>query len=394
MPAGTTPDGQSPAEQPTGGTLPAGVIGCGDAGGAHALTVTRTSRATLTATYDLDGARAVAVAARHGGTAVGSVEELVATGVTLVAIATGPIAQPQVVRRLIDAGYAGSVLCEKPLATSVASARRTVDAARDAGLVLAVNHERRFGLPAVTARRLVTEGAIGRLLRVEGYSPDGTLYDWAPHWIDLAFDVAGGSAVRWVHGLLDLTGRREHAGLLLERHGLLLWEHANGVRGQLECGRPVPGQPLLRLLGDDGTIEVGAVLAGPDGEVRGPALRIRDSAGIGWRHIDVGESALAAVQWTRSWDELIDATLHGRQPEHHGQRAVRALEVCLAGYLAARRGAPQWLPVDPGTDLRDLLPAPPPAVAGPKADPHAADGPRADPHAAGTGADATAGALS
>ncbi len=270
-------------------------------------------------------------------------------------VATGPVAQPTVVAELLEGGFRGALLCEKPLATSLVSGRDLVDRAAAAGAVLAVNHQRRFGYAVGEAHRLLREGVLGDLLRVEGHIADGTLFDWAPHWIDLAFMLTGDAPVRWVHGMVDLRHRQWHGGMELEGSSLVVWEHEGGVRGQLECGLPVAGQPLVRLLGTEGVIELGAAPQRPGPGPRGPALRILAGGAAGWRSVDVGESVLSGAQWDRSLDELVRAYRDRREPPHGGRRALAALEVCLAGYRGAVSGRRQALPLDPETDIRFLF---------------------------------------
>ena len=65
----------------------------------------------------------------------------------------------------IAAAAAGKhVLCEKPLATSVADARRMVDACRAAGVVLGTNHHLRNAATHRAARDAVRSGRIGKPL--------------------------------------------------------------------------------------------------------------------------------------------------------------------------------------------------------------------------------------
>ncbi|MEW2514691.1 Gfo/Idh/MocA family oxidoreductase [Streptomyces sp. NPDC046870] len=341
--------------QTTRSPLRAALIGCGDAGTAHALTVDRCEGTELVAALDADRARAEDVVRQYGGRAVGSVGELLAHRPDIVITATGPLTQPELVEELAKEGFSGGLLCEKPLATGLAPARTLIDTASAAGITLAVNHQRRFGLAIQRAVRLAAEGAVGRLLRVECHSKDSALFDWGPHWIDISFLLAGDAPVTWVAGTVDLSRRREHAGLLLEHSGLLVWEHADGLRGQLECGAEVAGQPLMRLVGTEGLIEFGSVLPGPDGFRRGPILRVLGPGGTGWSEVEVGESALGAPQWIRSLEELVTALAEERAPAHSGERALRTLEVLLAGYRAARDGGRVELPADPGADITEVL---------------------------------------
>ncbi len=56
------------------------------------------------------------------------------------------------------------VLCEKPLALSVADAERMVAACRDAGVVMATHHGRRHDAALVEAREVIASGRLGRSL--------------------------------------------------------------------------------------------------------------------------------------------------------------------------------------------------------------------------------------
>lgn len=56
------------------------------------------------------------------------------------------------------------VLCEKPLATSVADAIQMIDAAKNAGITLATNHHLRCSGSHRAIRALVKDGKIGRVL--------------------------------------------------------------------------------------------------------------------------------------------------------------------------------------------------------------------------------------
>jgi 1,5-anhydro-D-fructose reductase (1,5-anhydro-D-mannitol-forming) len=67
--------------------------------------------------------------------------------------------------QVVAAAAAGKhVLCEKPLATTLADAVRMRDACRAAGVVLAVNHHMRCQDTVRAMRRLIDDGAIGDVL--------------------------------------------------------------------------------------------------------------------------------------------------------------------------------------------------------------------------------------
>jgi predicted dehydrogenase len=70
--------------------------------------------------------------------------------------------------QVLAAAAAGThVFCEKPLALKRADAERSVQACREAGVVLGIGHERRFEPAIQEVLRLVSEGALGTIMHVE-----------------------------------------------------------------------------------------------------------------------------------------------------------------------------------------------------------------------------------
>ena len=68
------------------------------------------------------------------------------------------------------------VLCEKPLATTLAQATALVTAADVAGVVLAVNNTRRFYPAVQAAREWLQAGRLGTIRRIEIH--EGTSFNW------------------------------------------------------------------------------------------------------------------------------------------------------------------------------------------------------------------------
>lgn len=60
------------------------------------------------------------------------------------------------------------VFVDKPFALTVADAQRATDACRRAGVVLAVGHQRRRQAASRALKRLLDEGALGRVAQIEG----------------------------------------------------------------------------------------------------------------------------------------------------------------------------------------------------------------------------------
>jgi predicted dehydrogenase len=99
----------------------------------------------------------------------------------------------QHVEQILAAAAAGRhVFCEKPLALTLAGAKRAVAACREAGVVLSVGHERRFELPLIELKRLVTTGALGTVLQVEANYGHNMLAAVDPgHWRASAAESPG-----------------------------------------------------------------------------------------------------------------------------------------------------------------------------------------------------------
>jgi predicted dehydrogenase len=83
--------------------------------------------------------------------------------------------------QVVDAAAAGlHVFCEKPLGLTAASAARSVAAARAAGVVLGIGHERRFEPAMQRLKRMVAAGELGTILHAEAAFSHDKLAHLAP----------------------------------------------------------------------------------------------------------------------------------------------------------------------------------------------------------------------
>ena len=70
--------------------------------------------------------------------------------------------------QIVASAEAGKhIFAEKPLTLSAAGARRAIDACNGAGVVLAVDHERRFEPAFVEVKRLIDAGELGTMMHLE-----------------------------------------------------------------------------------------------------------------------------------------------------------------------------------------------------------------------------------
>ncbi|MET7401090.1 Gfo/Idh/MocA family oxidoreductase [Dactylosporangium sp. NPDC005572] len=124
------------------------------------------------------GTRAPEVAAEFGCRLFSSVPQLLADPeVHIVVVASPPAAHRD---QVLAAARAGKhVLVEKPMAQDPGECAEMVAACDEAGVRLAVVSQQRFRHVPATARRLVEEGAIGRVTMVRALGPEVGFWDTA-----------------------------------------------------------------------------------------------------------------------------------------------------------------------------------------------------------------------
>jgi len=142
----------------------AGVVGTGALGRHHVRILAELPEAELAGIYDLRSEVASALAAEHGTTACGSLDELL-DAVEAVVVAVPTVAHREIGCRVLERGL--HLLVEKPIARDLAEADALLAAAGD-GQVLAVGHVE-FYNPAVQA--LLGLGEQPRFIDVERLAP-------------------------------------------------------------------------------------------------------------------------------------------------------------------------------------------------------------------------------
>jgi len=149
--------------------LQVGVIGAGMIGSLHTENLTqRTHGATVAAVMDIDEARARAAAAGCGASVYTDATALIADpAVDAVLIASPDAFHAEQAIACIDAGK--PVLCEKPMATSVADGERVLQAETAAGRRLVqVGFMRVYDRSHADLRDLLARGDIGGALSFRG----------------------------------------------------------------------------------------------------------------------------------------------------------------------------------------------------------------------------------
>jgi predicted dehydrogenase len=138
-----------------------GVVGGGGIVNYAHLPAYRTAGFRVLACYDRNPEAAERTARDHGIPRVAaSLEEMLADeAIQIVDIAISPWDQVAVATRAVAAGK--HLLCQKPLSDDYAQAVALVDAARAAGVKLAVNQQMRWDAGIRVSRQLLEQGALG-----------------------------------------------------------------------------------------------------------------------------------------------------------------------------------------------------------------------------------------
>jgi predicted dehydrogenase len=342
-----------------------GLVGCGVIGPRHAAALAALDNARLVAVTDVVGERAEAFAAEHGCTAEDDLEHLLLrddVDVVSVCVPSGQHAEVGV-----QAAEAGKhLLVEKPIDISLEAADRLIDAARSAGVSLAVVSQHRFDPGVVALRRLLADGALGRVvlgdIRVKWYRSQG-YYDsaaWRGTW---ALDGGGAlinqgvhyaDLLRWVMGpvreVTALCATQSHE-IEVEDVALALLRFSSGAVGSLEVSTAVyPGfRERLEVSGTAGSVVVedGRMLAcelleergevGPYGAARASGVAAAgEPSAVGGAN---DPTAIGDDGHRVQIADLLAAIEEGREPLVSGVEARNALELVLAVYESARRGA-------------------------------------------------------
>ena len=370
-------------------TIAIGAAGLGRAFSLMASTLAADERVRLIAAADPRAEARAQFQRDFGGRAYATVEELCAdTAVEMVYVATPHQFHAEHARLAFAAGK--HALVEKPMALSMEECRAMIDAARAAGRYLVVGHSHSFDAPIRRTRELIASATYGRLRMITAlnftdflYRPrrpeeletargGGTLYNQAPHHVDMVRLLAGARAtrVRAHTGAWDAARPTEgaYSALVTFDDGVFATITYSGYAhfdSDEFCGwiseggqRKDPaayGAARRALRGDElqlknqrnyGGMQQPPVARGLLHQHFGVLIASCEQADLRplsdgvWIYGDREKrfDALAAPQVQRAEviDELYAAVVEGRPPLHDGEWAAATMQVCLAMLRSAR----------------------------------------------------------
>lgn len=355
-------------------SLKVGIVGCGAISRNHLEAFAATVGAEVNVVCDVDPDRAGQTAADHGiAQAVTTVDDLLATGVDIVSVCTPHPTHENVVLAAAAAG--AHVLCEKPIAVDLDSARRMTKACDDAGVRLGVLFQRRFWPQAQAMKEDLSadrcgEPILGQCTVLLHRDPDyyaaapwrgtwvgdggGVLMTQAIHYIDLLIWMMGdpvevsGRIATFTHDIevedTAVATVRFSSGALATVNATTAADTSLGARVQATAASGATRTLLEFPEGTDGrtvlTAEDGTVTTTPDY----PPTLVANA--------DLGSINSALVpHHTAQIADFVDAVRTGRSPMVTGHDATRALSVLLAVYDSSRTGAPVTLSTQQNSEV-------------------------------------------
>ena len=346
-------------------TLKVAIVGCGNIADNHYQAYASFDDVEVVAVVDTNAERARAFADARGIPEVaGSLAELSAHEVQAISVCTPHPTHESVVLEAAALGL--HILCEKPLSVGMEAAKRMVEAAEAAGVVLGTVFQRRFWPAAQKLRTAVEDGRIGDPLLgncsimlhrgPEYYAADpwrgtwdsdggGVLMTQGIHYVDL---------LQWYMG--DAVEVFAQAGtLVLQEHIevedtlVATVKFASGALATIQA--TVGASPSLgaRVSVTGRTGATGSVTEYPDGgvgitdlwSVAGEQSSVDVyAAGIG-ENLSVAQINAGLAPYHRiQLRDFVTALQSGTTPAVTGRDALASLAIVEAIYESARTGAP------------------------------------------------------
>jgi predicted dehydrogenase len=265
------------------------------------------------------------------------------------------------------------VFSEKPLATDLESGRRVIATAESRGLLVGCAPDTFLGAAGRLARKLIDEGAVGRVLSgtafvmshgMEHWHPDpefffkpggGPVLDVGPYYVTMLVNLLGPvagafalTATGFTERLVSAEGPRKGHRITVETptSAMALLHFASGAQVIFGASWDVwkHSHPPIELYGTEGSLRI------PDPNFFGGTVEISDGNGE-WNSRDTGAMALGAINWPAEAPrvannralgvaDLVAAVRSGRAHHTSGRLALHVLEVMDAILHSGETGMP------------------------------------------------------
>jgi myo-inositol 2-dehydrogenase / D-chiro-inositol 1-dehydrogenase len=323
-----------------GETLRVGVVGAGLIAGCHVRAYTEVEDVEVVAVADPRVAKAEQLASTVSATACRDLDDVLELGPDVISVCTPPRTHADLTVRSIEAGR--HVLCEKPVALTLADALRIQHAAETSDRVVMIGHVSRFEPDHRAAQELVAAGHVGEVAMMvhsmttslPGWSEGGwlarpeesggPLLDLSAHSFDYLAWVIGSPAVR-VHAVAA------DSPVGPATYGMATVRYANGAMGQVEASWAHPAargfKAVVEITGAAGRISWSY------DSINGGAIYLADG-GVTWLD-PLGERGYA-----REIAAFLQAVRNGGASPVPVADGVAATRTALAALHSVRTGEP------------------------------------------------------
>lgn len=326
------------------------IVGCGNIGRRHALHIQKFAR--LVAVCDTDLEKAEKLGKQYGTDVFGSIDDLLAgTKAEVIAICTPNGLHAAHAICSLTAGR--HVVCEKPMAISVADCRQMIEAAERYNRCLFIVKQNRFNQAVVAVKQAITEGFLGKILsfQINGFwnrSADyylnswhgtsrldgGTLYTQFSHFIDIMYWLLGDIKTTYA----CLKNQHHTATIEIEDTGAVIFEMKSGAIGTFNYTVNAYNENMegsFTLFGENGTVKIG-----------GKYLNV-----ISYQHIagcqlpvvanenganDYGTYKGSMSNHDKVYQNVIDVLKHGAAISTNAYEGLKTVEIIEQVYAANR----------------------------------------------------------
>ena len=338
-------------------SIKVGIIGCGKiAQVRHIPEYAANPHAEVYGFYDINLARAEELAKKFGGKAFATYEELLADPeIQAVSVCAANHAHAEISIAALKAGK--HVLCEKPMAVTLAECEAMVAAAKESGKYLMIGQNQRLAKAHSKAKELIEQGAIGKVLTFrtifghggpETWSIDpgsnvwffdktkaamGAMADLGIHKTDMIQYVLG-TKIAKTQAVLTTLDKKDATGNLIgvDDNAICIYQMENGIIGTMTAS-------WTYYAAEDNT----TVIYGTKGELRlydDPKYSVQQINADGTRIDYQIDQIQTNDNQTASGiiDLFVDCLVEQKEPEISGANVLHAMKAVFASIESSAKG--------------------------------------------------------
>lgn len=336
-----------------------GILGCGKiAQVRHIPEYIANKDANIVGFFDADAQRTREIAAKFGGKAYSSAQELLADpAIDAVSVCVANFAHAELTIQALKAGK--HVLCEKPMAITLAECEDMMAAAAQSGKRLLIGQNQRLAKAHVKARELVAAGEIGRVVTFRttfghggpetwSITPGkntwffdkkraamGAMADLGIHKTDMLRYILGQDIVRTTARLLTLDKRGADDQLIgVDDNAICIYETSGGAFGTMTASWTYYGQE------DNSTVLYGTkgIMRIYDDPAHSIVLIPKEGETVYYdlEQIQTNDNQTASGVI----DEFVEAVVRGRPSMLDADDVVKSMKAVFASIRSSEEGRP------------------------------------------------------